>query len=95
MTVVLLSCRVDISILILYCSKLFKMVKIKVKKECLWKHLENRRLGLIESLHMQHCNLRGCLRAPPPPPPHAPPSPSPPGAGLSGIRISKYLGWAQ
>ena len=23
---------------------------------------ENRRLGLIESLHMQHCSLRGCIR---------------------------------
>ena len=23
---------------------------------------ENRRLGLIESLHMQHCSLRGCKR---------------------------------
>ena len=25
-------------------------------------NLENRRLGLIESLHMQHCSLRGCIR---------------------------------
>ena len=42
---------------------------------------ENRRLGLMESLHMQHC----CLRAAnaPPPPPH------PASAGLSGIRFSK------
>ena len=23
---------------------------------------ENWRLGLIESLHMQHCSLRGCIR---------------------------------
>ena len=23
---------------------------------------ENRRLGLIESRHMQHCSLRGCIR---------------------------------
>ena len=23
---------------------------------------ENRRFGLIKSLHMQHCSLRGCLR---------------------------------
>ena len=23
---------------------------------------ENRRLGLIESLHMQHCSLWGCIR---------------------------------
>ena len=23
---------------------------------------ENRRLGLIESLHMQHCSLQGCIR---------------------------------
>ena len=23
---------------------------------------ENRRLGLTESLHMQHCNLRSCIR---------------------------------
>ena len=42
---------------------------------------ENRRLGLIESLHMQHCSLRGCIR--------------PPSAGLSGIRFSKQPGWAQ
>ena len=27
---------------------------------------ENRRLGLIESLHMQHCSLRGCVRPPAP-----------------------------
>ena len=33
---------------------------------------ENRRLGLIESLHMQHCSLRGCIRPPLPPPPTAP-----------------------
>ena len=36
---------------------------------------ENRRLGLIESLHMQHCSMRGCIR--------------PPSAGLSGIPSSK------
>ena len=23
---------------------------------------ENRRLGLTESLHMQHCNMLGCIR---------------------------------
>ena len=28
--------------------------KIKVKMDCLWQYHENRRLGLIESLHMQH-----------------------------------------
>ena len=38
---------------------------------------ENRRLGLSESLHMQNCSLRGCIR----PRPH-------PSAGLSGIRFS-------
>ena len=43
-------------------------------------HQENRRLGLIESLHMQHCSLRGRIR---------------PSAGLSGIRFSKLPGWAQ
>ena len=26
------------------------------------KNHENQRLGLIESLHMQHCSLRGCIR---------------------------------
>ena len=31
------------------------------KKEHTKNH-ENRRLGLIESLHMQHCSLRGCIR---------------------------------
>ena len=36
---------------------------------------ENRRLGLIEPLHMQHYSLRGCIR--------------PPSAGLSGIQFSK------
>ena len=36
---------------------------------------ENRRLGLIESLHMQHCSLLGCIRLS--------------CAGLSGIRFSK------
>ena len=30
---------------------------------------ENQRLGLIESLHMQHYILRCCIRPPPPPPP--------------------------
>ena len=34
---------------------------------------ENRRLGLIESLHMQHCSLRDCIR--------------PPSASLSGVRF--------
>ena len=24
---------------------------------------ESRRFGLIESLHMQHCSLRGCIRS--------------------------------
>ena len=40
--------------------------KIKVKKDWLWKQRtqnhETRRFGLIESLHMQHCSLRGCIR---------------------------------
>ena len=27
---------------------------------------ENRRLGLIESLHMPHCSTRGCIRPLPP-----------------------------
>ena len=44
---------------------------IKVRKDCLWKqgilNHENRRLGFIESLHMQHCSLRGCIRTPPAP----------------------------
>ena len=30
---------------------------------------ENRRLGLIESFNMQHCNLRGYIRPSPPPTP--------------------------
>ena len=43
--------------------------KIKVKKDCLWKKEHtNRKLGLIESLHMQNCSLRGCI--PPIPHPH-------------------------
>ena len=37
---------------------------------------ENRRLSLIESLHMQHYCLRGCIR--------------PPSAGLTGIRNHSY-----
>ena len=36
---------------------------------------KNRRLGLIESLHIRHCSLRGCIQ--------------PPSAGLSGIQFSK------
>ena len=36
------------------------------------KNHENRRIGLIESLHMQHCSLWGCIR----PPPSAAPAPS-------------------
>ena len=27
---------------------------------------ENRRLGWIESLHIQHCSMRGCIRPPVP-----------------------------
>ena len=43
------------------------MVKIKVKKGLPLEtkntqNHENQRLGLIESLHMQHCSLRGCIR---------------------------------
>ena len=57
--------------------------KIKVKKGILPLETkntqihENRRIGLIVSLHMQHCNLRGCIR------PHR-------SAGLSGIRFSNH-----
>ena len=36
---------------------------------------EKRRLGSTESLHMQHCSLRGCIRLT--------------SVGLSGIRFSK------
>ena len=41
--------------------------KIKVKKELPLETMntqnhENRRLGSIKSLHMQHCSLRGCIR---------------------------------
>ena len=41
--------------------------KIKVKNDCLgkqrtYKNHENRRLGLIVSLHMQRCSLRGRTR---------------------------------
>ena len=44
------------------------------------------RLSLIESIHMHHCSLRGCIR----PPPLTAPS-----SGFSGIRFLKYPGWAQ
>ena len=43
--------------------------KIKVKTDCFWKQRtkkqknhENRRFGLIKSLHMQHRSLRDCMR---------------------------------
>ena len=35
---------------------------------------EIRRLGLMESLHMQHCGLRGCIRTAPPSHTHTHPS---------------------
>ena len=54
---------------------------------------EIRRLGLIESLHTQHCSLWGCILHPyphPPPPPRPSPPPlPPPSAGWSGIRFLK------
>ena len=46
---------------------------------------ENRRLGLIESLHMQRCSPP----PPPPPPPHDTHNFPPNYRGLSGIRFSK------
>ena len=42
-------------------------VEIKVKHDCPWKHRthsENRRLGLIESLYMQHYSLKTVLPLP-------------------------------
>ena len=44
-------------------------LQIKVKKGLSLEtkntqNYENRRLGLIESLQMQHCGLRGCISPP-------------------------------
>ena len=58
---------------LLYC-------KIKVKKKRLpletknTQNHENRRLGLTESLHMQHCSLQGRVRPSPPHYPHTAPA---------------------
>ena len=46
-----------------------KSILLKLNKRQKGLHLEtkntenheNRRLGLIESLHLQHCSLRGCI----------------------------------
>ena len=50
-------------------SNAYAYGKIKVKNDCLWKqkkkkNLENLRLGLIETLRIQHCSLRGCIHLP-------------------------------
>ena len=59
------------------------LTKIKVKKNSLWKQGTHTltKLGLIESLHMQRCSLRGCIRLNP--------TPTPFSVDLSGIRFSK------
>ena len=46
------------------CRKAYNKSKNKkgLPLETKTQYHENRRLDLIESLHMQHCNLRGCIR---------------------------------
>ena len=70
--------------------------KIKVKKKKRLpsetknrqKH-ENRRPAVIESLHMQHCSLRGCIRRPHPLPPPTPPPP-PPCSLIAGLSRGSF-----
>ena len=42
-----------------HCNKSEKGLPLETKST---QYHESRRLGLIESLHMQHCSMRGCLR---------------------------------
>ena len=57
----LISFSDNMVIIYMLCQYNFVLSKLPLETKNRQNH-ENRRLGLIEFLHMQHCSLRGCIR---------------------------------